>query len=230
MKLLLLVLFCCFLVVGSAFPLWLPVKAPFPQAQLGGATPNSTGSGATTYPVALIGFVSTPVAASVTGVIIELYFYEGQFVRKGQVLAKLWVRAANAPEYVSAPKEGIITHRYALIRTQWPAAKPLLTLADPTQVRVRLAPSLLAALHLRPNDSVYVRLAASPAVAVRGKVLHLGSAEDASLTATLQLAKPVVGATTGAALFITPIRVPRQAVTKLSRDQALLHTSGTKSL
>ena len=210
MKPLTLFSFGLLLIVGTAFPQWRSATAPLPQpkphltrapVRPDLAAPALTGQ--------LIGFVLTPVVAPLTGIVIETYFYEGQFVHKGQLLAKLWLRAQNELEYVSAPQDGIVTHADVHIRELWPAAKPLLSLANPTRLHVRLMPSHHAsAPHVHTHDSLHIRLATGSAGAVSGKVVQLDSPDKAPTTLTLQLARPIAGAVVGSALVMTPATVP----------------------
>ncbi|OUJ71740.1 efflux RND transporter periplasmic adaptor subunit [Hymenobacter crusticola] len=215
MKLLATLSFFLFLVVGTAFPLWLPVQEPLSTAKATSVIPSHQDLAGPVLAGELIGFVSTPVMAPVTGIVLETYFYEGQFVHKGQVLVKLWVRAANGQEYVSAPKDGVITHFYARIRELWPVAKPILTLADPTQLHVRLKPSSPASVsHFHAHDNLYVQLATSSSATVPGKVAQLDFPAKAPATLRVHLAKPLAGARPGSALFITSAAGPVLKVSK----------------
>lgn len=200
------------LIVGTILPWRRPEVTPQLEAKL---QPSSAlvrhDLAASALAGELIGFELTPVRAAVTGILLETYFYEGQFVQKGQLLAKLWVRAHDELAYVSAPQSGVITHANAPIREVWPAAKPLLSLTNPTRLHVRLTRRALSAVGLvQLHDSLSLQLANGSAAAVPGQVVQLDTSAEGVRMLTLQLTRPLAGAVAGSAVVITRAAAPKE--------------------
>ncbi|UOQ74677.1 HlyD family secretion protein [Hymenobacter cellulosilyticus] len=147
----------------------------------------------------LVSFVASPIAVVAPSTLVESYFYEGQYVRRGQVLAKLRVRSSNAIAYLNAPHDGVLARAQAQVGEMLTPQTPLTTLTDQTRLLVRLHPA--AAQRLHPGDSVQVALANTLGAAVRGKVTGW-SGTTAKPELQLQLRKSVIGAAVGTALSV----------------------------
>lgn len=147
----------------------------------------------------LVGFVASPIVAAAPSVLVESYFYEGQYVRRGQVLAKLRVRSSNAIAYLNAPHDGVLARAQVQVGELLTAQTPLTTLTDQTRLLVRLNPA--AAQQLHPGDSVQVALANTLGAPVRGKVMGWNGT-TAKPELQLQLRKSVAGAAVGTALSV----------------------------
>ncbi|PJJ59243.1 HlyD family efflux transporter periplasmic adaptor subunit [Hymenobacter chitinivorans] len=147
----------------------------------------------------LVSFVASPIVATAPSVLVESYFYEGQYVRRGQVLAKLRVRSSNAITYLNAPHDGVLARAQAQVGEVLTPQTPLTTLTDQTRPLVRLHPA--AAQQLHPGDSVQVTLANTLGAPVRGKVTGWGGT-TAKPELQLQLRKSVAGAAVGTALSV----------------------------
>ncbi|MCB2377774.1 HlyD family efflux transporter periplasmic adaptor subunit [Hymenobacter sp. BT635] len=146
----------------------------------------------------LVGFTTTTITASAPSTLVELYFYEGQYVRRGQVLAKLRVRSSNAVAYLNAPHDGVLARAQAPVGEVLTPQVPLTVLTDQTRLLVRLHP---ASLSLHPGDSVQVAIAHANGASVRGKITEWHEA-GATPTITLHVRKSVAGAVVGAPLLV----------------------------
>jgi len=194
-----------FLVASTTFSWW------HPRASQSEAKPHLTfthqQSRSSLQLGELTGFELTPIKAAVTGIVVETYFYEGQFVQKGQLLAKLWVRPQNEVAYVTAPQPGVVTDAHVAIREPWPADVPLLWLTNPTRPHVRLTPGASAsATRVQLHDRLSLQLANDSAATALGQVVQLDPSANPILT--LQLAAPLAHAAVGSALLITPAAAP----------------------
>jgi hypothetical protein len=189
------------LMVGAVFSGWQPDAAFQAKATSYHSPTNARQDLTPAVNGQLLGFALTPVTTPVTGIVLETYFYEGQVVQQGQLLAKLWVRSTNDRAYVTAPQSGVITHAHVLIREVWPAAKPLLSLANPTRLHVRLTPSA-SVPPVRLHDRLFLQLASGSTVAVPGQVMQLDVPGMTHRALTVQLTRPLCGAVPGSALII----------------------------
>jgi hypothetical protein len=189
-------------VVGSAFPVWLPLPQHEPLQAVQTRLSLTQSDSKTVPPAAavsrLVGFVSSPVAAMVPSILVENYFYEGQYVRRGQVLAKLRVRSTGATAYLNAPHDGVLSRAQAQVGELLTPQTPLTTLTDQTRLLVRLYP---APKGLHPGDSVQVSIAHTSGAAVRGKITEW-SAANTGPKVKLQLRKSVAGAAVGSPLTV----------------------------
>jgi|GEM_PF-6207285 len=200
MKFFTLLVSVTFLAVGSAFPIWLPLPQTDNHLHLAPAAPPApTPAAKAALTTQLVGFVSTPLAPAAPSILAETYFYEGQYVRRGQVLAKLKVRGSGAVAYLNAPHDGVLSRALVSAGELLTPQTPLTTLTDQTRPRLRLAAVPTRALH--PGDSVQVRLVTGSAP-VRGAVLRWDAPQGAAPELLLQLRKSVTGATVGSALAL----------------------------
>ena len=186
---------------GSLLPVWLPLPpltpthSPLPVLPV--AAVNARSAEAVSH---LEGFVTSPVAVAAPSVLTDVYFYEGQYVRRGQVLAKLKVRPTNAVAYLNATHDGVLARAGAAVGDLLLPGTPLTTLTDQTRLLVRLHP--VAARHLHPGDSVHISLANSGGPAVRGKITGWTAAGKAAPLLTLQLRRSLAGAAVGVPLTV----------------------------
>ncbi|GAA3956006.1 HlyD family secretion protein [Hymenobacter algoricola] len=201
MKFLVPVALLTVITVGSVLPVWLPLPLParFPAAQPALLVRHVSPAAA---PAAsqLVGFVSSSVAASAPSLLREVYFYEGQYVRRGQVLAKLRVRATKASAYLTAAHDGVLSRARVAVGEVLTPQVPLATLTDQTRLLVRLHPA--AARHLHAGDSVQISLVSTPAAAVRGKITAWQDAASPTPLLTLQLHRSLAGAAIGVSLLV----------------------------
>ncbi|RYU82107.1 HlyD family efflux transporter periplasmic adaptor subunit [Hymenobacter persicinus] len=202
MKFLLPIALLAVVTVGSALPIWLPL----PQQPSTPVVPTAlTLTPVSTNPAApeasqLVRFVTSPVAVPTPSILTDLYFYEGQYVRRGQVLAKLKVRATKAVAYLNAAHDGVLSRPQLSVGELLTPDAPLTTLTDQTRLLVRLHPAVASRLH--PGDSVQVSLASAPGAPVRGKITSWTSAGPAAPLVAVQLRKSVAGASAGASLLL----------------------------
>lgn len=118
-----------------------------------------------------------PLLTPAHGWVRQVYFSEGDYVRRHQILLKLMSNAEYSSQfnrsYVLAPRTGFLEQKNATIGGHLKAGARLATLLDVSQIKVVVAVPTQAGRALKLCDQVPVRIAELPSRRFTGVVDHL---------------------------------------------------------